>query len=770
MVPNYNFDSLSSNDFEILVKDLLQKELQINLENFKSGRDSGIDLRYSRNLKQSLIVQCKHYHVTGIKGLLAQIKKEEHLKVKKLSPQRYILATSVDLSPQNKNEIVKLFNPFIRDYSDVMGKQDLNNLLSKHPDIEKNNFKLWLTSRAVLDRVLHSAIYSKTEIEVEKIMLRMKHYVQNESFFRAKNIMKEINYCIIAGIPGIGKTTLAEMLLIDYLQKGYRVFKITSDIDEAYTVINRIEKMVFYYDDFLGVTTLNEKLNKNEDKKLIEFIEHIKSTRNKKFILTTREYILNSAKRTYERLSTSKFDYKKCVIDMSDYTKNIRAHIFFNHIYFSDLPNSYKMALLKENGFLKIIKHKNYNPRVIETISDYQKLLFLGCDLPSKYLNTTLKILNNPQLLWEHPFTQLSFGAKNILYVLVSMTDEIYLKDLEDGFMPFHLKQCEKYNEKHSREDFKNALSELEGNFISSYKDDEEVIVKFHNPSIRDYMEEQLLQNVKVMREIIESAYYLDQIKTIRNLVKSEKNVKKIHFSIFNDLICKSLERVLNNRGCYLSNMNYRSGYSRKMYFKESYELRLAFVLSVYLENGIENNAVLESAITKLIKLTSENKTKITNLVVFLNQYRLLNTRGDQEKELLCVARRRFNEELKSVTEVEDFKYLLEFYDLYKMLFSKSDYGIIKNKFVSFCEQEAQNAFDYDDPAMLKQTASAMHQLSLRFKVNLNSEIDTIDERAEEIYQSGGGQEDEGLINEQGEDKELITDKEICDLFDSLRN
>ena len=59
-MPNYNFSTLNDRDFELLTQDLLQAELQITLEGFKSGKDQGIDLRYARN-GENTIVQCKHY-------------------------------------------------------------------------------------------------------------------------------------------------------------------------------------------------------------------------------------------------------------------------------------------------------------------------------------------------------------------------------------------------------------------------------------------------------------------------------------------------------------------------------------------------------------------------------------------------------------------------------------------------------------------------------------------------------------------------------------
>ena len=93
---NYDFKSLSSYDFECLVRDLLQEELKITLESFKYGRDNGIHLRYSLTEDETMIVQCKHYAVTGCSGLISNLKQEIE-KVKKLNPKKYIIVTSVGL-------------------------------------------------------------------------------------------------------------------------------------------------------------------------------------------------------------------------------------------------------------------------------------------------------------------------------------------------------------------------------------------------------------------------------------------------------------------------------------------------------------------------------------------------------------------------------------------------------------------------------------------------------------------------------------------------
>lgn len=81
-ISNYDFSTLSSFDFEVLVRDLMQYELNgITLESFTSGRDGGIDLRYSRDLSNALIIQCKHYSGSTLSNLKTELGKEL-LKVK----------------------------------------------------------------------------------------------------------------------------------------------------------------------------------------------------------------------------------------------------------------------------------------------------------------------------------------------------------------------------------------------------------------------------------------------------------------------------------------------------------------------------------------------------------------------------------------------------------------------------------------------------------------------------------------------------------------
>ena len=255
-MPDYDFLNLSTFDFEKLTRDVLQEHYDICFESFTTGRDKGIDLRCSKNSKNDLIVQCKRYNnYTSLKSNL----KKEYQKAKTLNPQKYILSTSVGLTPLNKDEIIEIFNGYIKSPSDIFGKDDLNNLLGQYPEIEKKHFKLWFSSTNILQKLLHNDIISRSEFEEDKIRKEINIYVQNDSFYDAINILDDHNYVLISGIPGIGKTILARILIYNYLLKDFELIVISSDINEAESLYERGKKQLFYYDDFLGRNFLGQE-------------------------------------------------------------------------------------------------------------------------------------------------------------------------------------------------------------------------------------------------------------------------------------------------------------------------------------------------------------------------------------------------------------------------------------------------------------------------------------------------------------------------------
>ena len=275
----YDLNIFSPNEFEEFSRDILQAKLDKYIESFKTGKDGGIDLRFSLANGLKAIIQAKRYK--NVNSLIENLKKEV-IKVGILNPDQYIITTTVGLSPHNKEIIKSLFTPYIISTEDIYGKEDLLNILSQNEKIEKKYYKLWISSTTILERVLHSKIYNQSAFELQEISYQNKLYVQNRSFNEALNILNNYRHIIISGIPGIGKTTLSRILTFYLLANGYEEFVYLSDnIDDGYTYFNEEKKQIFLFDDFLGKNFFEAKdLQKNDDK-IIKFINKIKNSPDK---------------------------------------------------------------------------------------------------------------------------------------------------------------------------------------------------------------------------------------------------------------------------------------------------------------------------------------------------------------------------------------------------------------------------------------------------------------------------------------------------------
>lgn len=509
----YDFSSLSPTDFETLSGDLLEAELEVRLERFAAGRDKGIDLRYAPSVGETgLIVQAKHYLRSGYPKLLSVLKKDELPKIDRLAPDRYVLTTSVSLTPAKKQEIVDGLHPHLKSTGDVLGREDLNALLTKHERVERNHFKLWMTNVGVLESVLHRAVTERSREFLSSLPDDVCRFVRTHAFSATLDIVEEHHVCIVSGSPGIGKSILARAVLADLATREFDVVVVSGDIKEAEDMWQSGKAQAFYYDDFLGVSVLEESLAKNEDDRLVDFIQRVGRTENKRIVLTTREYILRRAQSRFEKLERA--DIQKLVVTMADYPTAIRAEILYNHLHFAELPDNFLREFIETRAYWSVIRHENYNPRLIEQVVRLARRNGVAGDGFAAFFEQTL---SDPSMLWTAAFeNQLTAAARSMLLALFALDGSGATKVLSDTTRAL----SEAQGNPLSGVEFSQALRDLDGTFIRTRLISPSfvaggVVVSFANPSVRDFLTAYLAANPYQARSLIEAVSSFAQLANL---------------------------------------------------------------------------------------------------------------------------------------------------------------------------------------------------------------------------------------------------------------
>lgn len=355
----------------------------------------------------------------------------------------------------------------------------------------------------LLKRSVNKARVQESEYELKMALRTAKFYVQTKIYKKALKKLEENNVVIISGEPGMGKTAMAYMLSISFLQRdAISGFVGVNSIDDVYASMKDEDaKQVFILDDFWG-SILYDGARNNEERRLEKLILRISEMKNKRLILTSREYILQQG--LYKCLTLKKLiDELKLQCTLEEYSESEKVKILFHHLKASDL----EIAYIKAIYFMcdKVVYHQSYNPRVIDLFLSESHKIELS---PYDYAESLIYYLDYPYEFWRDIFLNLSEEARILAMIIMISYTPIRLDDLKPSYSKYLLNYSMNLNLKN----FNNCISELEQTVIKTYWDEnqQDIRVEFRNPSIEDFLYEYIGDNLEqyVPRLLKTSAFY----------------------------------------------------------------------------------------------------------------------------------------------------------------------------------------------------------------------------------------------------------------------
>jgi hypothetical protein len=533
----FDFSTLNGTDLQDLVCDLLNASQPISstvrYKTFKEGRDRGIDFLYSTlENPYEHVGQVKHFLRTGIAKMLTVLQTSEASKVRLLNPTKYIFATSLPLGVSDTERIKNIFHPFIKSYQDILSQQDLNRLLDEHPNVLDNHFKLWFSSTSVLQRILNTDIEFRTTDFVRNDLPRsIRLYIETAALKKARAILDKTRFVILSGEPGVGKTTLADILICSFLKSDFKLTVVLDDIkDLERAVIDDNSKQVLYFDDFLGSNSVEINKAKGTETALWRIIRRIGNLENKYLIFTTRSHLLNSTLESSERLRQFNLRMHESVLQLNEYTDELKSKILDAHTEECNLTDVLVEVLESQPIRDFIVNHENFYPRSVAFITNEKHVGHLSPDEFRRFIHRNF---NNPAEIWLQAYNeQLLHVDRILLNTLVTFGGRASMQTLERALHK-RLKN-EPSLPVMEINFFTKLLRRLQGGFLRITDNDTFGSVQFINPSLTDFLVEYLKDDEREMDQMLISICHTNQLSQI---VLTSYEIKALPHQLLQDLM-----------------------------------------------------------------------------------------------------------------------------------------------------------------------------------------------------------------------------------------
>lgn len=473
------------------------------------GADGGIDIRgFTEN---EIVIQVKHYSRSN-KNLIHSLEKEIP-KISSLNIKRYFIVTSRELNPDSEDKIYNMFKNYGLSKENIFDGVRLNEFLSdpKNEDIVRMHYKLWLTSTNVLNTIFNNNISIDTSVYISQFEKNANIFVETTAYNDAIRILQEKNILLLEGAPGVGKTMNSQMLARYFCEEGYRPLYASNNS------LRDIKKSL--YDDSLEIIILNDFLGQHYLKCKHELIEELKTlviyisrSRSKKLILNSRITILNEAIRINPELELFLDDMKitRYNIDIDKVSYLEKARIYYLHLLNHNVPEHHIEQLQKDKRYMEIIKHRNFNPRIIEYVT--RKTSWERID-SKNYLQFTMEKLDNPKDIWKSEIDCLSAYDRIFMNTLYSLSnthvDYNILKEC------FDLRINKKHDYDTTINEFDACLYRLSESLINLVDYGDMHYIAILNPSISDYIYNELRKNSNEVLTILEHHIYFEQLVTL---------------------------------------------------------------------------------------------------------------------------------------------------------------------------------------------------------------------------------------------------------------
>lgn len=372
----------------------------------------------------------------------------------------------------------------------------------------------FLVMKKAIDESVNAAYHTESKFELTEAIDQAASYVSTRAYRMALKGWERKKVLMITGVPGVGKTSMARMLALMYLQQqALEGYIWVHSIQDIYAHWNDAPRAVFILDDFWG-SIFHEDRTNQEENRLIKLLQRIASGKeDKRLILTTREYILQQGYRKHPELQEAVRQYAH-VCSLDGYDADERAGILYQHLYTSGLDYAYVEYLYQQSK--EIVFHPNYDPRAMALF--LQNVQPDGH--PETYKNDLLEHLDTPSAFWENVFIKLTPESQVAAMLLMISGAAMRYDELKKSYDRFVTVNPTLSIQKEIGE----CVAELEKTLIITHFDEDarQLVIRFRLPVVQDYLYNRLEKYAQqyLVQLMPACCYYNQLVFLYRHLAK----------------------------------------------------------------------------------------------------------------------------------------------------------------------------------------------------------------------------------------------------------
>jgi len=382
----YELHNLGWNSFQQLCLTIAREILGQTVESFLDSADGGRDGAFAGTwnptgqeaLAGRFVIQCKFTnrsaHVLRPSDVADEIKKVKKLVAKGLC-HSYVLMTNAGLSGTHGEDLEAAFRKAGVQHVVILGSTWIEQQIR-----DKTQLRM-LVPRVYglgdLSKILDDRAYKQARVILESMRDDLAKVVVTASYQKAATALDKHGFVLLVGEPAAGKTTIASMLAMAAVDKwGALMLK----LDDPGKVADRWDpdepSQFFWVDDAFGVQQYEDFLVNGWN----HVLPQIKTMLRKgaKIVMTSRDYIYNSARKDLKESAFPLLKESQVVIDVHDLSLEEKQQILYNHMKLGRQRHDFRSAV--KPHLEAVAAHERFVPETARRLGDpiFTQGLYIG--------------------------------------------------------------------------------------------------------------------------------------------------------------------------------------------------------------------------------------------------------------------------------------------------------------------------------------------------------------------------------------------------------